>query len=137
MDVRTFKIKLSPITHLFLKPTFTCSASFLSLTFKVLRGKGYKGIVSTALGFPGGRVIAPSWHQTPQVFLQGLYPSWTSSHFDVIFDSKLCIIRSHVFVLLFCLVVWCRTKMTRLILKVVVYLSIFEKKRTSNWSKPL
>ena len=26
--------------------------------------------------------------------------------------------------------------MTQLILKVVVYLSIFEKKRTKNWSKP-
>ena len=62
-------------------------------------------------------------------FFQGLLPSWTSSYFDVIFDSKLCIIRSHFFALCFCMVICCRTKMTRLILKVVVYLSIFEKKR--------
>ena len=136
------KIKLSAITHPFLKPTFACLASFLSqITFFVTN--------SPSLGWQrlqGHAVYSPwfSWRQRHHSivaseaagFSQGLLPSWTSSHFAVMFDSKLCIIRSHVFVLFFCLVICCRTKMTQLILKVVVYLSIFEKKRTKNWSKP-
>ena len=46
-----------------------------------------------------------------------------------------CFTESHIlldhifFVLYFCLVICCRKKMTRLKLKVVVYLSIFEKKK--------
>ena len=134
------KIKLSAITHPFLKPTFACLASFLSqITFFVTN--------SLSLGWQrlqGHAVYSPwfSWRQRHHSivaseaagFSQGLLPSWTSSHFDVMFDSKLCIIRSNVFVLPFCLVICCRTKMTR---KVVAHLSIFEKKRAKNWIKPL
>ena len=137
------KVKLSPITHPFLKPTFACLASFLSqITFFVTN--------SLSLGWQrlqGHAVYSPwfSWRQSHRSILaseatgfsQGLLPSRTSSHFDVMFDSKLCIIRSHFVFLFFCLVICCGTKMTRPILKVVVYLSIFEKKRTKNWSKPL
>ena len=35
----------------------------MSLTFQVSCGKGYKGTLSTVLGFPGGRVIAPFWYR--------------------------------------------------------------------------
>ena len=76
----SLKIKLSPITHPFQKPTFACLASFfvtnnlfLSLTFQVFRGKGYKGMLSTVLGFPGGRVITPFWHRRPLVFPKGCF----------------------------------------------------------------
>ena len=137
------KIKLSAITHPFLKPTFACLASFLSqITFFVTN--------SLSLGWQrlqGHAVYSPwfSWRQSHHSILaseaagfsQGLFPSKTSSHFDVMFDSKLFVIRLHFFFFFFCLVICCRTKMTRLILKVVVYPSIFEKKRTKNWSKPL
>ena len=138
----SLKIKLSPITHPFQKPTFACLASFfvtnnlfLSLTFQVFRGKGYKGMLSTVLGFPGGRVITPFWHRRPLVFPKGCF------HQKLQAILMQCLTASYVLLdyifFFFCLVICCRTKMTRLILKVVVYPSIFEKKRTKNWSKPL
>ena len=105
------KIKLSPITHLFLKPTFACLVSFLSqITFFVTK---FQSLAWRRL--QGHAIYHPwfSWGQSHRSvlaseaagFSQGLLPSWTSSHFDVTFDSKLCIIRLHVFVLLFCLVI--------------------------------
>ena len=133
----SLKIKLSPITHPFQKPTFACLASFFVTNFPSLPWQRLQGHAVYSPWF--------SWRQRHHSivaseaagFSQGLLPSWTSSHFDVMFDSKLCIIRSHFVFLFFCLVICCGTKMTRPILKVVVYLSIFEKKRTKNWSKPL
>ena len=133
------KIKLSPITQRSAKLTLACIAYFLSqIAFFVtnsqaLRGKGYKGILSSVLGVLGHHSILTS---ESAGFSQGLVPLWTSSHYDVMFNNKLCIIRLHFFVLFYCLALCCRTKMTRLILKVVVDLSIFEEKGTQNWSKP-
>ena len=129
------KIKLSPITHPFLKPTFACLALFLSrITFFVTN--------FPSLAWPRLQehdVDSPwlSWRQSHRSILasedasfsQVFLPLWTSSYFDVLFYRKPCIIRSHFFVLYFCLVICCRKKMTRLKLKVVVYLSIFEKKK--------
>ena len=49
-------------------------------------------------------------------FSQGLVPSWSSSHFNIMIDSKLCIIRLHFwFVLLLGYILWNKN-------------SIFEKK---------
>ena len=62
------------------------------------------------------------------MFLPKVVAIMNFSHFDVLFDSKLCITRSCFFVFCFCLVICCRIKMTWLILKVVVYLSRFKKK---------
>ena len=129
------KIKLSPITHPFPTPTFLCLASFLSqITFFVTN---FPSLGRQRL--QGHAVYSPwfSWRQSHHSILaseaagfsQGFLPSWTSSHFNVMFDSKLLFC-------FFCLVICCRSKTTQLILKVVVYLSIFEKKRTMNWSKP-
>ena len=129
------KIKLSSITHSFLKPTFACLASFLSrITFFVTNfpSLAWQRLQEHDVDSPWF-----SWRQSHRSILaseaasfsQGLLPSWTSSYFDVLFYRKPCITRSHFFVLYFCLVICCRKKMTRLKLKVVVYFSIFEKKK--------
>ena len=136
MYVCTLKIKLTPLTHPFPTPTFLCLASFLSqITFFVTN---FPSLGRQRL--QGHAVYSPwfSWRQSHHSILaleaagfsQGFLPSWTSSHFNVMFDSKLLFC-------FFCLVICCRSKTTQLILKVVVYLSTFEKKRTMNWSKPL
>ena len=127
------KIKLSPITHPFLVPTFAWLASLLSrITFFVTN------FPSLAWQRLQEHDVDSPWFSWMQIhrsilaseaasFSQGLLPSWTSSCFDVFFTES--IIRSHFFVLYFCLVICCRKKMTRLKLKLVVYLSIFEKKK--------
>ena len=128
------KIKLPQATHPFPKPTFACLASFLSqITFFLTNFPSlpWQSLQKHAVYCPWF-----SWRQNHRSILaseavgfsQGLVPSRTSSHFDVMFDSNLCISRLHFFVLFYCLIICCRTKMTRLILKVVTDLSIFEKK---------
>ena len=135
------KIKLSPITHPFLKLTFSSLAPFFS---QITTNFCHKFFVTNFPSLAWQRlqrhaVYSPwfSWRQRHRSILaseaagfsQGLLPSWTWRHFDVMFDRKLCIIRSDFFILFFCLVIFCRTKVTRLTLKVVVYLSIFEKEK--------
>ena len=139
MYVCTLKIKLTPSTHPFPTPTFLCLASFLSqITFFVTN---FPSLGRQRL--QGHAVYSPwfSWRQSHHSILasetagfsQGFLPSWSSSHFNVMFDSKLCIIRSYFF--FFGLVICCRSRTTQLMLKVVVYLSTFDKKRAMNWSK--
>ena len=129
-------IKLWRVTHPFPKFSFVCLAPFMSQrTFSVTnfpsfvgkrvhRHAVYRPWFSWRLGY---RCILSL---EAAGFSQALMPSWTSSHFNVMIVSKLCVIRLHFFALffLFCLIIYCGTKRSRPMLKAVIDLSIFEKK---------
>ena len=100
-------IKLWRVTHPFPKFSFVCLAPFMSQrTFSVTnfpsfvgkrvhRHAVYRPWFSWRLGY---RCILSL---EAAGFSQALMPSWTSSHFNVMIVSKLCVIRLHFFCFVF------------------------------------
>ena len=100
-------IKLWRVTHPFPKFSFVCLAPFMSQrTFSVTnfpsfvgkrvhRHPVYRPWFSWRLGY---RCILSL---EAAGFSQALMPSWTSSHFNVMIVSKLCVIRLHFFCFVF------------------------------------
>ena len=90
-------------------------------------------MLSLGLGFPGGRVIAPLWHQRPLVFLKGCCHHKSQTNWCN--GSHQTIIKLHVF-LFYCLFILCRATMTRVILKVILIdISIFWEKKDKRFEQ--